>query len=138
MALTLHHVNICTTDVPGLDRFYRDVLGLPAVTPSDQPRLDTRNYAGPVAFVSDAGGQTQLHLAQQDLTFADRAGHRINPVVRGHIAFRTDDMADVKRRLDAAGVPYSDYGNWAVAGWQQIFFADPSGTIVEVHQAPKA
>jgi glyoxylase I family protein len=44
----------------------------------------------------------------------------------------------VKQRLEAAGVAYSDYGNWAVDGWQQIFFADPSGFIVEVHQAPDA
>ena len=57
-------------------------------------------------------------------------------MVKGHIAFRTDDMADVKRRLDAAGIPYADYGNWAVDGWQQIFFADPAGFIVEVHQVP--
>jgi glyoxylase I family protein len=136
MTLKLHHVNLCTTDVPALHAFYSGVLGLPAETPAEVPRLDKANYAGPVSFVTD--GQTQLHLAQQDLTFAARAGRTVNPMVRGHIAFRTDDIADVKRRLDAAGIAYSDYGNWAVDGWQQIFFADPAGTIVEVHQAPKA
>jgi glyoxylase I family protein len=136
MSLKLHHVNLCTTDVPALDRFYHDVLGLKRDDPKELPRLDVKNYAGPVAFVTD--GRTQLHLAQQDLTFADRAGHAINPVVTGHIAFRTDDMADIKRRLETAGIPYSDYGNWAVAGWQQIFFKDPAGFIVEVHQAPDA
>jgi glyoxylase I family protein len=134
MSLKLHHINLCTTDVPALDTFYHGVLGLPRDTPSSLPRLDVKNYAGPVAFVTD--GTTQLHLAQQDLTFADRAGHALNPVVTGHIAFRTDDMADVKRRLESAGVAYSDYGNWAVAGWQQIFFKDPAGFVVEVHQAP--
>lgn len=137
MALTLHHINLCTTDVPGLDAFYRDVLGLARETnTAELPRLDVKNYAGPVAFVTD--GDTQLHLAQQDLTFHERAGRALNPLVKGHIAFRTDDMADVKRRLDAAGVAYSDYGNWAVDGWQQIFFEDPSGMIVEVHAAPNA
>lgn len=135
MNLKLHHINLCTTDVPGLARFYSDVLGLPAENPADVPRLDKTNYAGPVAFVGD--GAVQFHLAQQDLSFADRAGRAINPVVRGHIAFRTDDIEAVKRRLEAAGVAYSDYGDWAVNGWHQIFFADPAGFIVEVHQAPE-
>lgn len=135
MSLKLHHVNLCTTDVPAMRTFYHDVLGLPAETPAEIPRIDRANYAGPVAFVTD--GQTQLHLARQDLTFAERAGRSVNPMVRGHIAFRTDDMDDVKRRLEAAGVPYADYGSWAVDGWQQIFFADPAGTIVEVHQVPE-
>jgi catechol 2,3-dioxygenase-like lactoylglutathione lyase family enzyme len=136
MTLTLHHVNVCSPDVPELERFYHDVLGLPRETnTAELPRLDVKNYAGPVAFMTD--GAVQFHLAKQDLTFAKRAGHAINPLVTGHIAFRTDDMDDVLRRLDAAGVPYSDYGNWAVDGWRQVFFADPSGMIVEVHQAPK-
>ncbi len=28
MKLKLHHVNFCTTNVPAMDAFYRDVLGL--------------------------------------------------------------------------------------------------------------
>ncbi len=28
MRLKLHHVNFCTTNVPAMDTFYRDVLGL--------------------------------------------------------------------------------------------------------------
>jgi glyoxylase I family protein len=31
-------------------------------------------------------------------------------------------------------VPYSDYGTWAMNGWHQIFFHDPDGNVVEVHQ----
>jgi glyoxylase I family protein len=31
-------------------------------------------------------------------------------------------------------VPYADYGKWALAGWYQIFFHDPDGNIIEVHQ----
>jgi glyoxylase I family protein len=135
MSLKLHHVNVCTDDVPGLDTFYRDVLGLKAEKPADVPRLDVKNYAGPVAFVTD--GAVQFHLSKRDEQFAIRAGHTVNPVTKGHIAFRTDDMDDVIRRLNAAGVAFSDYGNWAVEGWRQIFFADPAGMIVEVHQVPK-
>jgi hypothetical protein len=28
-------------------------------------------------------------------------------------------------------------GDWAMTGWKQIFFYDPDGNVVEVHQAPK-
>jgi len=55
-------------------------------------------------------------------------------VERGHIAFRTDDIAAFKHRLDEKGIAYSDYGAWAMKGWEQIFFYDPDGNIVEVHQ----
>ena len=36
--------------------------------------------------------------------------------------------------LDSLGVPYSDWGDRAVAGWHQIFFYDPDGNVIEVHQ----
>ena len=29
---------------------------------------------------------------------------------------------------------YADYGAWAMKGWSQIFFYDPAGNIIEVHQ----
>jgi len=55
-------------------------------------------------------------------------------VERGHIAFRTDDIAAFRKRLDEKGIPYSDYGTWAMSGWHQIFFYDPEGNVIEVHQ----
>ena len=36
--------------------------------------------------------------------------------------------------LDEKGIPYSDYGVWAMADWYQVFLQDPDGNIVEVHQ----
>lgn len=63
-------------------------------------------------------------------------GQPVNPLERGHIAFRTDDIEAFKRRLDEKGVPYADYGGFAMNGWQQIFFYDPEGNVIEVHQAP--
>jgi glyoxylase I family protein len=60
----------------------------------------------------------------------------VNPLERGHIAFRTDDIEAFKRRLQEKGIPYSDYGGFAMKGWQQIFFYDPEGNVIEVHEAP--
>ena len=91
-----------------------------------------QGYAGDVGFVWD--GQIQMHLAEKDVMAGFRTGQIVNPVARGHIAYRCDDIAEVMAELDEKGVPYSDWGHTAVAGWKQIFFYDPDGNVIEVHQ----
>jgi glyoxylase I family protein len=132
MKIKLHHVNLCSTNVPALDEFYRSVLDMQP-EPSLAPNRDlSGGYPGKVAFVSD--GTTQFHLAEKDLGVGFRTGQAVNPVERGHIAFRTDDIAAFKQRLKDKGIPFSDFGAWAMKGWEQIFFYDPDGNIIEVHQ----
>ena len=97
-----------------------------------QGRVTSQGYPGKVAFVTD--GTTQMHLAEKDLGINFRTGQAINPVERGHIAFRTDDIEGFKKRLKEKGIPFSDFGTWAMNGWHQIFFYDPDGNIIEVHQ----
>ena len=132
MKLTLHHINLSTENVDRLDMFYRTVLELEE--PDDGlPTLEkNKGYAGDVAFVSD--GTIQTHLAQRDVNAGFRTGHVVNPVSQGHTAYRTDDIEAFKAHLDTHGVPYSDWGNMAVAGWHQIFFYDPDGNVIEGHQ----
>lgn len=133
MKIKLHHVNVCSKDVPGLEAFYRDVLDLaPEPSLGASRILDKDGYPGKVAFLSD--GVTQFHLAEKDLGIGFRTGQAVNPVDRGHIAFRTDDIEAFKRRLREKGIPFSDYGAWAMKGWEQIFFYDPEGNVIEVHQ----
>jgi catechol 2,3-dioxygenase-like lactoylglutathione lyase family enzyme len=132
MKLTLHHINFCSTDVPAMDEFYRSVLNLETEPGLEGGRIKGQGYAGDVAFCTD--GTTQFHLAERDLGAAFRTGQALNPVERGHIAFRTDDIAAFKRRLEEKGIAYADYGAWAMNGWEQIFFQDPEGNIIEVHQ----
>ncbi|WP_299373047.1 VOC family protein [uncultured Tateyamaria sp.] len=132
MKLKLHHVNLVTDDVARMDAFYRDVLGLATET-DGLPTLEKRKgYAGHVAFVTD--GAVQTHLAQKDPLAGFNAGQMVNPVSHGHIAYRTDDLAAFRAHLEEQGVPYADWGNRAVAGWDQIFFYDPDGNVIEVHQ----
>jgi catechol 2,3-dioxygenase-like lactoylglutathione lyase family enzyme len=133
MNLKLHHVNLCSTNVPAMDDFYRSVLGMQPEPSMGASRITDQGYAGAVAFVTD--GAMQVHLAEKDLKAGFRTGNVVNPVERGHIAFRTDDIAAFKRRLEEKQIPYSDYGGWAMSGWQQIFFYDPDGNVIEVHQA---
>lgn len=136
MKLTLHHVNLSTDKVEEMDVFYRDILGLERET-NGLPVLEKdKGYAGDVAFVTD--GAIQTHIAQRDVLAGFKTGHMVNAVARGHIAYRTDDLDAFKAHLEDAGVPYSDWGHTAVAGWQQIFFFDPDGNVIEVHQVADA
>jgi catechol 2,3-dioxygenase-like lactoylglutathione lyase family enzyme len=135
MKLKLHHVNLATTDVSRMDKFYRDVLDMQTIPDMGRTRVRDQGYPGDVAFVTD--GAIQMHIAEKDMNIGFRTGKVVNPVQKGHIAFRTDDLEAFKRRLDDKGIKYSDYGDWAMTGWKQIFFYDPDGNVVEVHQAPK-
>ena len=132
MKLWLHHINLCSTNVPAMGEFYRSVLGLAPEPDMQASRVTSQGYAGDVAFVTD--GTTQVHLAERDLDVGFRTGQPLNPLERGHIAFRTDDIEAFKRHLEANGIAYADYGDWAMSGWEQIFFHDPEGNVIEVHE----
>jgi len=134
MKLKLHHVNFATTDVEAMDAFYRDVLDMKTIPDMDRNRKRDEGYPGDVAFVTD--GAMQMHIAEKDMQIGFRTGKVVNPVHRGHIAFRTDDLDAFRKRLDEKGIKYADFGDWAMTGWEQIFFYDPDGNVVEVHQAP--
>jgi len=132
MKLKLHHVNFVSHDVSELDVFYREVLDLKPLAGMAENRKTDEGYPGAVSFVHD--GDIQVHLAEKDLKIGFRTGQAVNPVEKGHVAFRTDDIEGFKKRLEEKGIPYSDYGDWAMAGWKQIFFHDPVGNVIEVHQ----
>ena len=132
MKLKLHHVNFATEKVAEMDEFYRGILDMQSEQAMGSGRIKEQGYGGDVAFVSD--GDIQIHIAEKDMKIGFKTGQAVNPVDRGHIAFRTDDIAAFKQRLEEKGIPYSDFGAWAMKGWEQIFFYDPDGNVVEVHQ----
>lgn len=136
MKLEFHHINVVSEDVPRLHDFYTRVLGLENMPVEMFPRTeaeDGKGFDGDIRFATDGG--MQMHLAERDLTVAFRNDQALNPVSHGHIAFRTDDLAEVLRTLKANGVPYADYGTTFSAEWHQVFFQDPEGNVIEVHQA---
>ena len=61
-------------------------------------------------------------------------GHTVNPLLTGHFAFRTHDLDAVRKELTEKNIPFSDYGEWAVKDWDQIFLTDPAGNVIEIHQ----
>ena len=136
MELEFHHINYVAEDVDRLHDFYVKVLGLKNIPSYKFPRPERNEknfgYDGKISFATD--GKIQMHLAEKDTSVAKRNGQKINPVERGHIAFRTKDIRAFKQILDDKGIAYSDYGTAFAAEWHQVFFCDPEGNIVEVHQ----
>ena len=135
MKLTFHHINYVADDVARLHDFYLNTLGLDDIPIENFPRppaTDGKGYGGHIRFATD--GAMQMHLAERDLEVAQKNGRHINPVERGHIAFRTADIQAFLKRLDEKGVTYADYGTAFAKEWHQVFFYDPEGNIIEVHQ----
>lgn len=127
-----HHLNLAVGDGGDVARtadFYRNLLGL---TPAELPR-DQDSYGAEIATLQDPWGY-QYHFIPDDPGFAARQGLPVNPLGSGHLAFRVNDIAAVRSRLDDEGIPYSDMGEWAIKGWHQLFCADPDGRVIEFHQ----
>ena len=77
MQIKLHHINLCTGDVPGLDTFYRDILDMKTEPGLAANRDKEQGYAGNVSFLTDGRKDaTQFHLAEKDLRSASRPGRR--------------------------------------------------------------
>ena len=133
--LEFHHINYVADDVDRMHAFYTGVLGLDNIDASQFPRTKAqgdKGFDGPIQFATD--GKVQMHLAERALNLAFHNGQTINPLERGHIAFRTDDLARFLDVLDENNIPYSDYGTAFSQEWHQVFFMDPEGNIIEVHQ----
>ena len=135
MKLEFHHINFVSNDVDGLHKFYTEILMLDDIPVKNFPRTAetvTSGFSGKIRFATE--GSMQMHLAEQNFEVAFKNGHSINPVERGHIAFRTNDLEAFIALLDTHHIPYSDYGNAFSKEWHQVFFQDPAGNIIEVHQ----
>ena len=132
MKLELHHINLSSHKVDEMNEFYLKVMQLKTETEGLPTLEKKKGYSGDVAFVSD--GTIQTHLAEKDLDVCFNTGHSINPLEKGHIAYRTDDLDGFKKHLEKLSINYSDWGETAVAGWKQIFFYDPDGNVIEVHE----
>ena len=138
MKLEFHHINFVADDVGRMHDFYTQILGLDDIPIENFPRPETeenKGYDGKIRFATE--GNMQMHLAERNFDVAFKNQQVINPVERGHIAFRTDDIDAFLGILRAHNIPYSDYGTAFAKEWHQVFFQDPEGNIIEVHQQVK-
>ena len=93
MKLEFHHINFVSIDVDKLHNFYTKILQLENIPMENFPRpheTENTGYSGEIKFATD--GSMQMHLAEKDLNVSAKHKMHINPVEKGHIAFRTDDL----------------------------------------------
>lgn len=140
--LRLHHVNVTSDHMPSLVDFYQNALGLgmlrmpEMIATTSSGITDGNQEWDSTAKFLDAGDPEllQIHVTQRQPYLAIREGHCVNPLIGGHFAFRTDDIQEVMQRLTAHNVAFDDWGIWSVDRWHQIFFTDPAGNMIEIHQ----
>jgi len=135
MKLEFHHINYVTRNVDKLNNFYKNILQMDSISEENFKRTkatESTGYNGKIKFVTE--GKIQMHLAEKNLDIASLNKKHINPVERGHIAFRTDNLKEFISILKKNKINYADYGTTFSAEWHQIFFYDPEGNIIEVHQ----
>ena len=135
MKLEFHHINYVTKNVDKLNNFYKNILQMDSISEENFKRTkatERTGYNGKIKFVTE--GKIQMHLAEKNLDIASLNKKHINPVERGHIAFRTDNLKEFISILKKNKINYADYGTTFSAEWHQIFFYDPEGNIIEVHQ----
>jgi catechol 2,3-dioxygenase-like lactoylglutathione lyase family enzyme len=116
--LSLNHLSFEVKRLGASVAFYRDILGF-----VEMPRPDL-GFAG--AWIRN--GAACIHLIEKPSL--PEPGPTIDP--RGnHTAFEVKSAAEVKARLDAAGIPYraNELRGTPIT---QVFFRDPDGYQIEV------
>jgi glyoxylase I family protein len=112
----LHHLSFSVPDVDAAMGFWRDLLGF---KPIDRP-----DFGFPGAWLQGFG--VEVHLLGVADTPADG---KLSPM-RNHVAFRVDDLAAMRERLEAAGIEVLG----SRSGIRQMFVLDPGANVIEFIQ----
>ena len=119
--MNLDHVNVYVENLEGMSQFYQDILKL---TPGYRP-----SFSGPPgAWLYDGSGRPVVHLSTTSTGSSRRHQHL------DHIAFRTDDLKDIIKKLELRNIEYDLYEVPEI-NHVQIFFHDPEGGRLEVRAA---
>ena len=119
--MNLDHVNVYVENLEGMSQFYQDILKL---TPGYRP-----SFSGPPgAWLYDGSGRPVVHLSTTSTGSSRRHQHL------DHIAFHTDDLKDIIKKLELRNIEYDLYEVPEI-NLVQIFFHDPEGGRLEVSAA---
>ena len=114
----IHHASVVVRELHGAVAFYTGVLGLKI-----DPRRPDLGYPGAWLDV----GRQQIHLLE--LPNPDPTAGRPAHVGRDrHTALTISGLDDLRRRLDASGVPYT----LSRSGRRALFCRDPDGNGLEI------
>lgn len=121
--LSLNHLAISVTDIDRSSAFYKEILNFTEIT--NRSKLEGVRWF-------DIGNGMELHLIS-----IIKEPIALNKAL--HIAFTTTEFDAVIKKLDKAGIEYSDWPgtpnkiNMRADGVQQIFFQDPDEYWIEVN-----
>jgi catechol 2,3-dioxygenase-like lactoylglutathione lyase family enzyme len=126
--LELHHhaVTMPAAMTEDMGAFYRDVLGLAV----DEGRW---NIPGIPGFFLDLPNDVQIHLLGKDGVSMYATAPDKDPV-NVHVALAVPDIVEAEEELKRLGIDYWKLHNVAAPDLQQLFFRDPAGNQIELHQ----
>lgn len=131
----LDHVFIPAHDVRESAAFYENVVGMRECPfPAKQGGRGVFSIAPDALAYFEDESHAHVDVLRPQATFARDNRLHINPLSASHFAIQVTDIAEVKRRLDAAGIYYGDAGHFALQGSYQIYLHDPSMNLIEVNQ----
>ena len=120
--LAIQHVSVIVADTERALVFYRDILGLPV-----DPQRPDLGYPGAWLTL----GAQQIHLLElpnpDPVTGRPAHGGRDR-----HVALTLRNLDALRRRLEAAGIPYT----LSKSGRRALFCRDPDGNALEFIEAP--
>jgi len=128
----LHHhaIRVPKAKAEATQQFYSEVLGLD----TDPTRPTIPGIPGAWMYVGTAGQPTaQIHVMGTDGR-SPRANNDQEDPTRFHVALAVDDIKEARAELERLNVHY-----WVIEGLVgmnsvQIFFDDPAGNMIELHQ----
>jgi glyoxylase I family protein len=113
----LHHLSFTVPDLQAALGFWQDLLGFQPI-----PRPD---LGFPGAWLHGHG--VEVHLLEA--AAAVPTDTRLTPI-RNHVAFRVDDLEEMKRKLEGAGLEVVS----GAFGIRQMFVLDPAANVIEFTQ----
>lgn len=127
--LELHHVGfgVNHAQADAMLDFYRDVLSLP----QDPTRWKIPGIYG--SWINLPGGP-QLHILGCEGQSRYAKGPGQDPV-SNHLALAVEDVHIAEQELMDRDIAYFTLDNVASPSLKQLFFRDPAGNLVELHQA---
>ncbi len=129
MELRLQHVGLVVSDLDRSRAFYSGALGVEEV-----PRPSSFRFDG--AWFRFGGTEIHLLAEAHSTGGAGRgdAGEGLSRGLTSHIAFETEDVAASCARLTDHGVELAGGPMPRGDGYDQVFFLDPDGYVLELFQ----
>ena len=139
----LHHVGLTVKDLDASIGFYHNLLGLGfSNEPSPWFAGDELGRAvgvpgAELRQVSLCAGDTTIELLEYRRPQSDTTRPLASQSLgASHIAFRVDDVHEVKAELEQKGVKFFSDVNvvdeGVLAGWRWVYFSDPDGYPLEL------